>query len=338
VAQRTGATFLAQTDFYEKQYSFYERPGAALFDRQRYAAMANWIRASLPSTPTTILDAGCGRGWMLEAMAAVFPGAKFSGIEPSEAESDNARRLGFDVMTSRIAPSMKTRERYDLVYSTNVLEHTDSPADFLTGLGSLLTPEGRIVITCPDGSTPGAELMFSDQNFSLLPVHLVRLATRSGLEVARWSGPPPDVSLRDKQLVVLRRATGDPVTATGISSPDMASLHRKRCDYLDAWRSCAEKLRSECAQARRVYNFGTSTWSFLLAGYCPQYWELVTAAMIDGISGEFLGKPVLDAGRVDLKDGDAVVLGVDPEKQKKLSERFRDSPARVITWNGIVTR
>jgi SAM-dependent methyltransferase len=109
LVQRTAATLLARRDFYETRYGFYERPGADRFDRERYAAMAEWIRVSVPTTPACVLDAGCGRGWMLEAMAGVYPTARLSGIEPSEIESENARRLGFEVATGRVGRSGSLR-------------------------------------------------------------------------------------------------------------------------------------------------------------------------------------------------------------------------------------
>src|SRR5258708_40363121 len=59
VLQRVQIRHLGHTDFYERQYSFYERPGAAIYDKPRYAAMAEWIRSSLARfKPQFILDAG----------------------------------------------------------------------------------------------------------------------------------------------------------------------------------------------------------------------------------------------------------------------------------------
>lgn len=336
LVQRTGATLLAKTDFYETRYSFYERPGADRFDRERYNQMAEWIRASLPSTPRRALDAGCGRGWMLQAMAHSYPTTQFSGIEPSEIESENARRSGFDVVTGRIDGSAGAT-RYDLIYSTNVLEHTESPVDFLMGLRIRLAADGCIVITCPDASNPGSEMLFSDQSFSFLPKHLEALATQADLEIVTWAGPPDHVSLRDKQLVVLRPS---PAQRNPISPLTEASetLYERRRAYLHDWQRCHEKLQKECQGARYVYNFGTSIWGFLLAGYCAEYWAQVTCCIIDQGSGEFFGKPVRDASEVIFGQDDVIVLGVDPTTQSRFARRFVDSAARIVLWNDLVTR
>src|SRR5712691_8024200 len=44
---RTAHCFLGETDFYEKNYAFFDRPGAAVFDRPRYDTMAAWICGAL---------------------------------------------------------------------------------------------------------------------------------------------------------------------------------------------------------------------------------------------------------------------------------------------------
>ena len=337
LGQRVTTRLLAQTDFYEKRYTFYARPGAEQFDRVRYGGMAEWIRRAVPMAPRRILDAGCGRGWMMEALAPRFPAAVLSGIEPSEADSEHARQRGLDVIGARVgAEGIRVRPA-DLVYSTNVLEHTEAPADFLAGLRQLLAPDGVIAILCPDGSVPGAELMFADQNFSILPPHFERLAQAAGLQVVLWQPPPPGSILRDKQLVLLRHATaGAPRVEP--APVDVDVLCEKRRAYLDAWQRCDDWLMEACGAAATVYQFGTSTWAFLLAGYCRRYWARLDACMIDGGRGEFLGKPVLDAGRVDLTPGAVVVLGVDPDRHAEFASRFDGGAARIVSWRSLISR
>ncbi|MBM3777160.1 MAG: class I SAM-dependent methyltransferase [Acidimicrobiia bacterium] len=338
LVQRTGAGLLARTDFYEKRYSFYHRPGAERFDRGRYAAMAAWIAGVLPGAPGRVLDAGCGRGWMLQAMQAALPDSRFQGVEPSEEESENARRLGFEVVTSRVGSAWQADEAFDLVYATNVVEHTDSPVEFLAALGHLITPSGRIVITCPDATLPNQEMMFADQNFSLLPAHFEALASGAGLRLLEWRPPPGEVSLRDKQLIVLGRPEAGPPGLPPPAPPDAGSLYDRRCDYLNSWKRCERRLASACAASARAIHFGTSTWGFLLAGYCPAYWDLVTTCTIDGGTGQFLGKPVADTDELRVQAGDVVVLGVDPDKQASFARRFEPAGATCVTWADLIVR
>jgi hypothetical protein len=181
-------------------------------------------------------------------------------------------------------------------------------------------------------------MLFSDQNFSFLPKHLEALAAQADLEVMTWAPPPEHISLRDKQLVVLRSAGAARPTPFNPPPDAGQELYQRRCAYLDNWQRCHEKLKKECEGARNVYNFGTSTWSFLLAGYCSQYWKQVTACIIDQGAGEFFGKPVRDASEITFSNDDVIVLGVDPGNQSRFAGRFADSAARLVVWNDLVKR
>src|SRR5258707_14782236 len=60
--QRTSGGRLADTDYYEREYSYYDRPGAAALDITRYRALADWIRDACAGwRPATVFDVGCGR-------------------------------------------------------------------------------------------------------------------------------------------------------------------------------------------------------------------------------------------------------------------------------------
>ena len=140
--------------------------------------------------------------------------------------------------------------------------------------------------------------------------------------------------------MVLRKADGDSkkIASPRLSKSAIKNIHDDRCRYMKSWKACDEFLSAECRSARRVYNFGTSTWSFLLAGYCPEYWELVSCCVIDGGSGEFLGEAGIDVVGLSLGKGDALVMGVDPQSQHMFASRFAASPAALVTWNQIITR
>jgi len=340
ILQRVEIRQLGETDFYERQYSFYERPGASVFDAPRYAAMADWIADAIaPLTPRTAFDAGCGRGWMLEALSKRFPTTIFTGVEPSEQESENARSRGLKVMTGRVGPSLSLEASYDLVYSTNVVEHTTDPVQFMVTLGSLAANTGFIVILCPDSSVPNAEFMFSDQNYSFTPLQLASLAYCAGLSVVSWSTRPVVPGLCDKQLMVfVKTGSGNMLQAKLGDDLSREDLFETRSRYVQSYAKCDEYLITRTCTAKRVLNFGTSTWSMLLAAYCPGYWGLVDNCVIDGGNGEFVGKQVLDANKITLKNSDAVVLGINPVTQDEFAERFSNQGMPCVRWDHIIAR
>jgi SAM-dependent methyltransferase len=331
---------LAQTDFYEKNYAFFDRPGAALFDRPRYDAMAAWISEALDGyEPASILDAGCGRGWMMRALRDRYSQATFHGVEPSEQESEIARREGWLVDTARVDGRYAINRRYDLVYCTNVVEHTTHPAGFLTTLRELTAPGGRIVVTCPDASYPNAEFMFSDQKFSFTPSHLQRIAEQAGLHSLSWRSAPPVHSLHDKQLWVFgTEPTERPGVEGGFRDVNPDQLFRERVDYVQSYVKCDIYLEESIRACRRVYNFGTSTWSLLLRAYCPAYWQRVTSCVIDGGYGQFQDKSVEDFRTIQIDREDAMVLGVNPYTQTEFAARLGQVGLLTIGWSHIIER
>jgi SAM-dependent methyltransferase len=341
--QRVRIRHLGETEFYERHYSFYERPGAATFDLPRYRAMANWIRSSLPTTfaPRSILDAGCGRGWMMDAMREVFPKTTIDGIEPSEQESQNARGKGYSVITAKIETNKGLVGNYDLVYSTNVVEHTMDPIDFLKSLKALVADDGCILLTCPDSSCPSAEFMFSDQNYSFTPSQLIEAGRQAGLHLIAWKRCPATESLLDKQLVMFSKSHQTPLDAESdtFSDPDYHQLYVDRCDYVEKYVACDEYLCAEIGtRTQEVYNFGTSTWSLLLSAYCPDYWIKVTYCVIDGGRTEFQGKKVLNFAHMNINEADSLILGVNPSTQPEFFKRFKSLDITPIGWNHIIPR
>ena len=81
----------------------------------------------------TILDAGCGLGWMREPLLRAFPRASYTGIEVSEHVCE---RHGW--IHASIA-SYRTRKRFDLVICDDVLQYlTDvEAARAIVNLGRL---------------------------------------------------------------------------------------------------------------------------------------------------------------------------------------------------------
>jgi SAM-dependent methyltransferase len=335
--QRVGVRHLGHTDFYERHYSFYERPGAAVYDKPRYAAMAKWIRDSLPGTaPRLILDAGCGRGWMMHALQAQYPAAAIEGVEPSEQESENARQGGFRVTTAKVDSRLAFDRKYDLIYTVNVVEHTTDPVDFLRSLGNCLADNGLVAIICPDSFKPSAEFMFSDQNYSFTPQLLGKVAKLAGLHVAAWHPSPEIFSVNDKQLMILSKAKPEPSPKLlGDTSPE---LFRERCRYVESYAQCDRYLVNAVRGFTEVVNFGTSTWSLLLAAYCPEYWRSVTACAIDGGSGSFQGKQVNDFGKMPASSQRVFVLGVNPSGQAALAKRLEAQGAKCVSWSSFIER
>lgn len=276
----------------------------------------------------------------MRALRKQYPNATFNGIEPSEQESDIARREGWSVDTAMVNEDYSIDRRFDLVYCTNVVEHTMDPLDFLTRLRELAAPGGRILITCPDASYPNSEFMFSDQKFSFTPIHLLRVAKRAGLRPLNWCSAPTVNSLHDKQLwvFVAEPTQGCEVDEKRFRNVGLDQLFRERSDYVESYIACDSYLEESVRNCDHVYNFGTSTWSMLLRAYCPKYWQVVTACVIDGGQGEFHGRTVEDFRTLRVAGEDALVLGVNPLSQPEFKDRFDKAGIKNIAWSHIIRK
>lgn len=323
--------------YLEGYESYFARPGAQTWDRPRYAAMAEWILSVLGTwRPTSVLDVGCGAGWMLAALGSHLPPAKLVGVEPSPANAAVARDRGFEVTQGFLPDVRPTKGPFDLILSTNVMQHVEDPKAFLRAQAEQMSEDGRLVVICPDGSIAGNELLWVDHGFSFRAGHLQWLAAAAGLTVVaqdvRLDGGP----LQDKQILVLKRSP-EPVVAKSPAAD--RRLHGDRVRYLNDWSRLARYLADHAVRAPgTVLNFGASMWSMLLAGHAPRYWECVESCMVDGADGAFLGKPVQPTGALEPRGNWTIVLGVAPYSQRKLKRRLSSWPCRVVTWADVVSR
>lgn len=103
----------------------------------------NWlIKSSSFGVPGTLLDIGSGLG--------VFPyrmrqfGSKVSCVEYNQ--DSIALLTGMNIKCTKETPD----EKFDAVSITHVLEHIETPVEFLTDIGNHLKDDGKLFIEVPD--------------------------------------------------------------------------------------------------------------------------------------------------------------------------------------------
>ena len=112
------------------------------FARIALGLMPDWLVRVLRDG-ATICDWGCAMGDGTAALAAALPGAKFTGIDFSAAAIEHARREHPTVeFACRDLLQEPPATPFDVMFSSNVLEHFPQPADVLARLaphtGSLM--------------------------------------------------------------------------------------------------------------------------------------------------------------------------------------------------------
>ena len=341
--QRTRIEFLGLTDYYEQDYAtYYERPGTDLFHKKRYAAIVDWMKSFLDKSAAfkKQIDIGCGQGWAMDAIRSYYPDSTIEGLEPSLYNVKVAREKGFKVYEGKLEDTDLVPGSYDLVFSNNVIQHVNSAKAFMHQLKSLVKDDGVIVITCPDGSRPNIEILWSDQNFSFLPMNLLKLAEDIGFKTVFWTSSADSPSLPPAQLLLMtnnKYYEGLKPDKAAMDIP-LDKIFRDRSDYLLSFEKINQYIIDKISDSARVYNFGASYWTSILAAYCPDYWKKVTACLVDEDQGnsKFLGKDVSLYSSVMPDSKDVLVIGTGPGWQKNLKEKLNKDWEHIVIWDSFI--
>ncbi len=96
----------------------------------------------------SILDIGCGKGWLLRI--AQENNWKTYGLEVSRYASNYARKkLGLNVLTGTIAEANFPSQYFDIITMLDVIEHLENPLNDLMKLNKILKKDGLLIIETP---------------------------------------------------------------------------------------------------------------------------------------------------------------------------------------------
>jgi SAM-dependent methyltransferase len=110
------------------------------------------VRACALERPfSSLLDIGCGRGTLIEALRERAPDVSYTGLELSEESAQIATAKGIDVMRRDLAePLPFPDESFDVVTFGEVIEHLFDPDSVLDEIHRILKPGGRLIVTTPN--------------------------------------------------------------------------------------------------------------------------------------------------------------------------------------------
>jgi len=98
-----------------------------------------------------LLDAGCGRGGIVEQLDG--GGYWVAGLDP-DLISLREHRLGIDRVAAWLGRTPFTRNSFDLVIGSWILEHLDHPESVLKEIVRILKPQGHFIVLTPNGAHP----------------------------------------------------------------------------------------------------------------------------------------------------------------------------------------
>jgi SAM-dependent methyltransferase len=99
-----------------------------------------------------ILDAGCGTGHRLVAVARMYPDAHFVGLDMTRASLEVARSLAQKHRVRNVEfhagdlLNFQPQNSFDLIVSVGVVHHLENPCQGIQALGSLLKDSGTLLV------------------------------------------------------------------------------------------------------------------------------------------------------------------------------------------------
>lgn len=147
----------------------------------------SWMRCY--PEPGSVLEVGCGEGWMLRALQD--HGWKVVGTEISASAAEHATKTT-GIPTIQGGPEDFAPEpTFDLILLFQVLEHLPNPLHTLEQCARLLRPGGKIVIGVPNFGSWQARVFASEWFHLDVPRHLFHFSEISLAELLKRTGLTP---------------------------------------------------------------------------------------------------------------------------------------------------
>jgi 2-polyprenyl-3-methyl-5-hydroxy-6-metoxy-1,4-benzoquinol methylase len=111
---------------------------------------------------SSVLDVGCGSGGLLALLHEAHPEiTALTGVDlsPDQVVRNRARLPGMEFLSLDVQKGVLDRT-FDLVVCSEVIEHLDDQCAAVKHLASMVSPGGRLVLTCPTGEMYPTERHF----------------------------------------------------------------------------------------------------------------------------------------------------------------------------------
>ncbi|MBZ9601976.1 class I SAM-dependent methyltransferase [Phyllobacterium chamaecytisi] len=276
----------------------------------------------------SVIEFGCGTGALLTEISNRWMISNALGIEPARQLVEVAlRQVPKAVQIQQGYVDLKTQfsQTYDVCISVNVIEHTQNPIEFLSACRAAIKPDGAIVIICPDGGDPNAELLFRDHvsSFSVLSFSLS--ASKAGLLVTHTTALGG--AQQGFRIYLLRIGT-DRIESPSAGS--FKSVGEMRNQYLLGWGEVEQN--TEAAMGTRPFGiFGIGEYADLLASYCPDLTERAEFFVIDDPqASSHRGRRVISTEEFLSDDEHLALAAVNPRSWNALRQKFKLQTDRLL--------
>lgn len=178
-----------------KYYAAYTKDTSEFFAELKIQKLLSWLPELSGRTGMSILDYGCGDGYMTSVLARYLPGNMLYGTDPSAQSIEIAQKLhphiAFDCIEETVVPYAD--HRFDLICTAGVFHHIpfDEHGLWLDELMRILKPNGRLVMFELNPLNPLTRYIFKyhpmDQQATMLtPWYARRLLGKFGKVSVRF--------------------------------------------------------------------------------------------------------------------------------------------------------
>jgi SAM-dependent methyltransferase len=141
-----------------------------------------WAIGRFGARDGSLLDVGCGTGFVLEGIHARYPHLRLAGSDADAGTLERVMRRVPDALVFQgFAADLPFREHFDVVTALDVIEHIDDDREALASMCQALKPGGLLVVTVPQHPSLWSEV----DDFSR---HRRRYTRRELIEKVRTSG------------------------------------------------------------------------------------------------------------------------------------------------------
>src|SRR5262245_59417991 len=114
---------------------------------ERVERVVDQVLAAIRTNPSpTIIDIGCGNGWILERLAReAGPSARIFGVEPSSVGARTTRlKVPQATVWEGTLESVDFPHQFDVAISSEVIEHVPDQASFVAALSGVLKEDALL--------------------------------------------------------------------------------------------------------------------------------------------------------------------------------------------------
>ena len=188
--------------------------------RRRFEVLRR-LAGNLISGARELSEIGCGHGLLQRQIEKAY-GRPVAGFDLNEfALKENQSRLSKICCYDVFQMDSSLRERFDLIFLFDVLEHVAEEDRFLRAILFHLAPGGRLVVNVPSGQwlysaydrANGHERRYSARSFRAA-------ASRNNLKIANWSywGLPLLPTLIVRKFWLMGKSDPNEIVASGFDS------------------------------------------------------------------------------------------------------------------------